>query len=89
MGTLRHMQPITETDCCQNRIDIALPFTLVGSALSFSFMLCALIMRGSVSIHGLVYDIADGKLKELGVDLQGYCNKHSHIYQLYQKNPDM
>eukprot|EP00697_Spironema_sp_BW2_P009326 gnl/Spiro4/24179_TR11998_c0_g1_i1.p1 gnl/Spiro4/24179_TR11998_c0_g1~~gnl/Spiro4/24179_TR11998_c0_g1_i1.p1 ORF type:complete len:291 (+),score=56.24 gnl/Spiro4/24179_TR11998_c0_g1_i1:47-874(+) len=39
-----------------------------------------------VGIHGMVYDIADGKLRELAIDFKGYVNKYSHLYRLHAEN---
>jgi carbonic anhydrase len=37
-------------------------------------------LRGGPKIHGLVYDIKNGRLKRISVDIPTYLRKFSHIY---------
>eukprot|EP00123_Amoebidium_parasiticum_P001109 comp12128_c0_seq1/m.6864 comp12128_c0_seq1/g.6864 ORF comp12128_c0_seq1/g.6864 comp12128_c0_seq1/m.6864 type:complete len:267 (-) comp12128_c0_seq1:288-1088(-) len=41
------------------------------------------IKTGYPRIHGLVYEIKDGHLKELNLDLIGYMKQYKDIYKLY------
>eukprot|EP00736_Rhodelphis_marinus_P006464 Rmarinus@m.16650 len=38
---------------------------------------------GYPRIHGLVYDIKEGRLDELSINVQSYRKRHDHIYKLY------
>jgi carbonic anhydrase len=43
----------------------------------------ARLRSGFPKIHGLVYDIKDGLLKQIDVDLYGYLRKYQNVYKLY------
>lgn len=46
------------------------------------------IKYGIPRIHGLVYDIRTGVLKELDIDFKGYLRKFSGIYRLHSYPTD-
>lgn len=43
---------------------------------------------GFPRIHGLVYNLQDGELKELDVDFKSYIKKYSSVYKLHSFNSD-
>ena len=41
------------------------------------------IATGMPRIHGFVYELSDGLIKPLPLDLHGYLRKYRQIYELY------
>jgi carbonic anhydrase len=40
-------------------------------------------------IHGLVYDMKEGLLRELDIDQEGFQRRYSSIYQLYYEEDEI